>query len=771
VTGLDLAAGVHVAGFGVHTGFGFGHACLLDAMMGGESAARRRFFDTRYEASMSGFGFNPQVVPLAGMDADEPYPQLGAEDVADVIYKVIADALERAGIPLETLAQRRVSVFCGTPGMQPEGARFLYHIRQNDREDVASRPGLHGFHADNHHQDKVARLLREMLGLKQTPISVYSASSSGLVATWLAYCAITSNTSDLALAVSFQHIALFDLMFMHGFGGIADGKAGPFSATAEGTILGDGACAMVLESGEHLKARNGTPYIAIDHMVMRQSAGATSPGATFTPDFRIIDRTIEAALAPCAGADIACVFPHANGVRSSDRAEAMVLQKRWGGTQTPIVSYKAQLGYTMASSTLLDLAIMSGCLDRGELPAFQCDGEIDTGLGLPLHAKTATRTLAGKVGVKIGLGVEGSVGVLVLRALRGHAPSSATLRPARPAPPEIPQLGLYGLSVIEPPAQHLRTFAPRWYNAWEARLYADACKARAQTCWALTRFGGGAQDASTTREIAQALELSSRAALDQGRKAIGRLDKARLALLYFDAWGQASYLEPSGSWKDAFSTDVIPWKVLKALQVGAFSCKLRAGRGAFMDALRLVSHLLNADSADAVLVGGLYRFHPVLGFSRAAASANSEQRWLGRKGAYRVPVIERAGFALIGRAPPTGSDAIRLTLPPATALPKGFDAASAGLRQYFARTAQTASTIIGGISPSSALAELETRAARAFNPDAAYLNTSALYGESGGVTPLLALSHYQTLPEPAPALVCLESTDGDAQALLLERAS
>jgi len=610
-----------------------------------------------------------------------------------------------------------------------------------------------------------------MLGLKETPISMYSASSSGLAATWLAYCAITSNTCDLAIAVSFQHIALFDLMFMNGFGGIANGKSGPFSATAEGTILGDGACAMILESCEHLTARSGTPYIAIDNMVMRQSAGATSPGATFTPDFRIIDRTIEAALTPCAASEIACVFPHANGVRSSDRAEALVLQKRWGNTVTPIVSYKAQLGYTMASSTLLDLAIMSGCLDRGELPAFQCDGEIDTGLGLPLHAKTATRALAGKVGVKIGLGVEGTVGVLVLRALRGHAHASIAVRPARPAPPERPQLGLYGLSVIEPPAQHLRTFAPRWYHAWEAKLYADACKQRAQTRWALTRFGGGAQDASTTREIAKALELTSRAALDQGRKAIGQLDKARLALLYFDAWGQASYLEPSGSWKDAFSTDVIPWKILKALQVGAFSCKLRAGRGAFVDALRLASHLLNADHADAVLVGGLYRFHPVLGFSRAAASAKSEQHWLGRKGAYTAPVIERAGFALIGPAPPADSRAIRITLPPAVRLSKGFDAAAAGLAQYFAQTAQTASTVIGGISPSSALAELETRAARAFNPDAAYINTSAMYGESGGVTPLLALSHYQTLPGPAPALISLESADGDAQTLLLERAS
>jgi len=462
------------------------------------------------------------------------------------------------------------------------------------------------------------------------------------------------------------------------------------------------------------------------------------------------------------------VFPHAIGVRSSDRAEALVLQKRWGGTDTPVVSYKAQLGYTMASSTLLDLAIMGGCLDRGQLPAFQCDGEIDTGLGFHLHAKTATRALTGTLGVKIGLGVEGSVGVLVLRALNGQPVPPPRVRPA---PPQTPQLGLYGLSIIEPPAQHLRRFAPRWYNAWEAKLYADACKARAQTRWSLTRFGGGAQDASTTREIAQALERASRAALDEGRKVIGRLDKARLALLYFDAWGQASYLEPSGSWKDAFSTDVIPWKVLKALQVGAFSCKLRAGRAAFVDALRLIWHLLQADTADAVLVGGLYRFHPVLGFSKAAASAKSEHDWLGRKGAYAAPVIERAGFALIGRAPPAGSAAIRITLPPAARLPKGFDAAAAGLGQYFAQTAQMASTVIGGISPSSALAELETRATRAFNPDAAYINTTAMYGESGGVAPLLALSHYRSLANAGPALLSMESAHGDARTLLLERAS
>jgi len=781
VSGIGTS-NVHVAGFGVHTGLGLGHARLLDALANGESAVRTAFFDNRYDAIMSGFGFNPQVVPLPDLGrVQEPYRQLSASDLTGALCKVIAQALEHAAIPVAALARPRVGVFCGTPGVQPEGARFLFHIRRNDRDDVASRPGLRSLHADCHDQEALARQLRAALGLAHSPLSVFSASSSGLAAAWLAYCAIRSGTCDLAIAASFQHISLFDLMFMHGFGGIADGRSGPFSATGEGTVLGDGACAMVLESSAHLEARQGTPYMALESMVMRQSAGAMRRGASFAPDVRVIDRTIGAALEQCPGLtarEIACVFPHANGVRSNDRAEALVLQQHWGNkdgaTGTPVVSYKAQLGYTMASSTLLDLAIMSGCLERGSLPAYQCDALVDTGLGLHLHANTGTRALSGPVGIKIGLGVEGSVGAMVLRALHGRAPCPLpAARPASPPPVgDAPHLGVYGLSVMEPPARHLRIFTPTWYNAWEARMYADACKQRAQPRWAITRFGGEAQDATATREINRALELSSRAALEQGRKAIAAntdFSKERLALLYFDAWGQASYLEPSGSWKDAFNLDVIPWHLLKTLQVGAFSCKIRAGRGAFVDGLNIAWHLLAADAADAVLVGGVFRFHPVLGFSKAASSAKAERQWLGRKGVMSAPVIERAGFALVGRAPAQAGAATRITLTPQARLPAGFDAASAGLSQRLGDTASAASTVIGGLSPSSALAALEARASSSFNPDAAYINISALYGDSGGIAPLLALSHYQTLRPSDPALLCLHSAHGDACTLKLEQ--
>jgi len=773
---------VHIAGFGADTGLGFGHERLLAAVANGESAARRRFFANRFDTAMSGFGFNPEVVPLCDGDiagaSGAHYPQFKTADMAQITYKVIVDALERADIPLDALAHKRVNVFLGSPGVQPEGARFLLHIHKNDSDDIASRRGLHDLNADNHDQEALARQLADALGLKQSPLTVFSASSSGLAATWLAWCAIKSRTCDLAIVVSFQHISLFDLMFMNGFGGIASAGSGPFSTTSEGTVLGDGVCAMVLESSAHLDARRGAPYAAMDSMVMRQSAGALNRGGAFTPDFRIIDRAIAQALANTRGldlGDIACVFPHANGVRSSDRAEALVLKKVWGETETPIVSYKGQIGYTMASSTPLDLALMCGFLDAGSLPAFTCDGEVDTGLGIHLHAKAPARALPGRVGIKIGLGVEGSVGVIIVRALRQSAtPARVPAVHAHPAPPaaqSAPELGIYGLSVIEPSAQHLKTFTPVWYNAWEARMYAKACRSRARTRWPITRFGGGARDSSTTREIAFALETASHKALQEGRKAIaagGRISKERLALLYYDSWGQASYLEPSGSWKDAFSIDVIPWKVLKALEVGAFSCKIRAGRGGFVDALRIAALLLAADTADAVLVGGLFRFHPVLGFSTVLSSAACEQRWLGRKGRDTSPVVERVGFALVGK-PDAG--AIRVSLAPTARLRNGFAQSVCELGQHFAKASQAASSVIGGMSPSSALADLEARAALDFNPDAAYINTAAIYGDSGGIAPLLALSHYRTLRQQrqqAPALLCMTGAHGDVHTLALE---
>ncbi|MCW5283869.1 hypothetical protein D8B29_08190 [Verminephrobacter eiseniae] len=343
-----------------------------------------------------------------------------------------------------------------------------------------------------------------------------------------------------------------------------------------------------------------------------------------------------------------------------------------------------------------------------------------------------------------------------------------------PASAGARRLGVYGLSVVEPDPRHMSTFSPSWYNAWEAKTYVQACKNRSKTQWSVVRFGAGASGSATAREISSALEISSQAALEEGRKSIetaGRLGKERLALLYFDCWGHASYLESAGSWKDSFSIDVIPWKILKELQVGAFSCKIRSGRGAFVDGLRIASHLLAADAADAVLIGGLFRFHPVLGFSAASATAKTEKRWLGRQGVYKAPVIERVGFALVGRPHSHDAGVLHATDSPSSRLSAGFGASAVELSQRFGETAAPVSAVIGGISPSSALAELEAEATLRFNRDAAYINIVGMYGDSGGINPLLALSHQRKLRLHSPgntALLCMESGEGDVQMILLE---
>jgi|GEM_PF-3564207 len=783
----DTACKVHVTGFGVHTGLGFGHARLLEAISKGEKAARKGFFNHPLEAQV--LGFNPQVVPLAGLPSSaKSYQQIRPANMAGMMLKVILDALVSASMEVSMLRGKRVRVFCGGQGMLPEAARFLFHIHRNDGEDIGfGKKGIGSLGFDNHNQDEVAHLLRDALGLKESPLSLFAASNSGLAAAWLAYCAIKSDSCDLAIAVSFQHVSLFDLMFMSGFSGIADGKSGPFSTHGKGAILGDGLCAMVLESSSHLFARKGVPYMAIDSMLMRQSAGSpVSRGTAFAPDFRIINHVLEAAMTACPHldvGDIACVFPHGNGVSSSDRAEAMVLQKIWGKQGPPVVSYKAQMGYLMSSSGLVDLALMSGFLAKGVLPAFVSDSEIDSGLGIHLHANTSACELSGKAGLKIGLGADGSVAVVIMRSL--HKPhgtvitgvSSQELASACTKTVDATCLGVYGLSVIEPTSAHLCLFTPRWYNAWEAKMHANACKWRAKTSWLITRFGGQ-EKARATREIAFALELSSRRAMEEGVKIIGksgRIAKERLALLYFDAWGQASYLEQSNSWKDSFSMDVIPWKILKELQVGAFSSKIRAGKGAFADGMRMAAYLLAADAVDAVLLGGLYRFYPVLGFSEATASAKSEWRWLGRKGAYTAPVVERVGFALLGRTPSPEQQqagAVRIELQRPQRLPTGFSQSLAGLEQYFKQSVKAPSRVIGGLSPSLLLADLEAQATLKTNRQAAYTHIASLYGDSGGIAPLLALSHYcafcRTGTPMDSALLCMETPYGEAQAFLLE---
>ncbi|MEO4047558.1 hypothetical protein AAFN46_10765 [Pseudomonas sp. CAU 1711] len=353
------------------------------------------------------------------------------------------------------------------------------------------------------------------------------------------------------------------------------------------------------------------------------------------------------------------------------------------------------------------------------------------------------------------------------------------LTPIRPASALEPRgglnqehaLALVGLSVLQAEGAP-RRFEPRWFRAWEAQLHRRAARQTGRRQWDFSRFSqdGGLEAAKVGyRDTLTAVAQAAKQAVAAAEASCGRRGpRERMALLYFDFWGQCSHLEQAFNWRDSFDLDVIPKFILRDQATEAFSCKVQAGRGAFVQALRMARALLHGGGADSVLLGGLFRSFPVLCFAEALSGNAAERAWLGRGGQHNAPLVERAGFIVLRRAEALASarqPGLLLGEPHYLQAPRGREAAAKALAGRWAELLpEQRALVYGGLYPSSLLDQVEAGAAAARGEQWVYENICRRFGDSGGLNPLLALQRHAerkaVAADTPPALLSLSDSQG-----------
>ena len=353
-----------------------------------------------------------------------------------------------------------------------------------------------------------------------------------------------------------------------------------------------------------------------------------------------------------------------------------------------------------------------------------------------------------------------------------HQSDSDTVLFANPAS-DPPPLMIAGLSVVQP-TRAAAPYSLRWYRAWEGDLFRLAVRKTGRSQWDLTRFSvDGGPDALKAgyRETQAAVSQAAKQAMAVAESNCGRPgSRERLALLYFDFWGQCSHLEQAFNWRDSFDLDVIPKFLLREHGVNGYSCKIQAGRAGLVQGLRIANDLLSGGDIDTVLLGGVFRFYPALGFSEAIVNAEQERRWLGKGGQHSALIVERAGFVVLKRADAAvkaKASPLMIASPQYLAIQGSGVAVNQQLTHAWSRLLPEAcGSIYGGLYPSSVLATAEASASTVISTHVRYENLCLRFGDSGGINPLLALQHYAEQKHMtadgniAPALLSLSDSNG-----------
>lgn len=150
----------------------------------------------------------------------------------------------------------------------------------------------------------------------------------------------------------------------------------PFDANATGSVFGEAAAIVILESLEHAQKREAKIYAEV--VGIGQSNSIYPEYEHIEPDGTGIRIAIERALADAQirPEDLDLLVPHGTGIPADDLAEAKAIQAALGdaAAEIPVWPTKSMLSNTGAASGAVDVVAAVCAMNEGRIPpAKNCD--------------------------------------------------------------------------------------------------------------------------------------------------------------------------------------------------------------------------------------------------------------------------------------------------------------------------------------------------------------------------------------------------------------
>ncbi|MEP6678594.1 MAG: beta-ketoacyl synthase N-terminal-like domain-containing protein [Betaproteobacteria bacterium] len=251
--------------------------------------------------------------------------------------------------------------------------------------------------------------------LKGPNACITNHSCGGALAVIEATEALRHDEADRAVAIG--HDTLIEpqmVLYYHHCGLLAGDAIRPFDAGRNGSLFGEGAGALTLETQQSATARGAK---VVGEVLGGGHAGEAAGLLAIRDDGDGLARAIGDALhdAKLGPADIGMVVAHGNGTRQSDASEAAALRRVFADAVPPVTAFKWSVGHLIAAAGILECTIALEALAQNVVPGIATLREIDPDCaGLPLS--TAPQVPRSKVALILCRGFAGTDAALIVRA-------------------------------------------------------------------------------------------------------------------------------------------------------------------------------------------------------------------------------------------------------------------------------------------------------------------------------------------------------------------
>jgi 3-oxoacyl-[acyl-carrier-protein] synthase I len=251
--------------------------------------------------------------------------------------------------------------------------------------------------------------------LKGTNACITNHSVGGTLAVIEAMEALRAGEADRVVAVGHETpIEPQMVLYYHRVGLLASEALRPFDAGRDGSLFGEGAGALMLETAASADER-GAPILGevLGGGYVSEGQGLLAIRADGDGLARAIAMALEdAGLQPV---DVGMIVAHGNGTRQSDASEAAALRTVFGTAMPPVTGFKWAFGHLIAAAGIVDTVLALAALKAEVVPGIATLRSVDDACaGVPVSAQS--RAPRSNVALVLCRGFAGTNAAVLVRA-------------------------------------------------------------------------------------------------------------------------------------------------------------------------------------------------------------------------------------------------------------------------------------------------------------------------------------------------------------------
>jgi 3-oxoacyl-[acyl-carrier-protein] synthase II len=337
--------------------------------------------------------------------------------------KAVREALDQSGLPEGRIASDRTGVYVASGQTGLEYDEFFKGLtlaweggREQDYKYLGGMPSKfidRYFSLRTLSNGGVGAISTEF-GARGPSNNYVQGETAAAVAIYNASLDLEEERCDAAIVSAYESLLVpstfisFRKMELLSGGGLSPDYR-PFNTGRPGMVLGEGACALILERLEDASAR-GAIVLAVIEAVGLASQTADVEGLTAAPDD--IRAAIEGANVP----DAKYLFARGLGTEADDLAEGQALAEILPEAM-PVSALKGQTGYLGAATAAIELAIGLLCARQGAIPAIRGLDQPDPRIPLNFLREPAPLPDSGATGLFLSSTFGGQVAAIAARAI------------------------------------------------------------------------------------------------------------------------------------------------------------------------------------------------------------------------------------------------------------------------------------------------------------------------------------------------------------------